>query len=107
MSVLKSYFDASVNQSSPVQDDYNRIVNYDEDGNEFITYEKVDYPTLQASHGTVADWELNALLKAGVNPNFPIRTGNPTRIEGASVVAQMATIAEQVLAPEDNNEEKF
>ena len=47
--VLDCYFSAGIDQSSPVQDDFIRKVNYDEDGNEFITYEKEDYSKLIAS----------------------------------------------------------
>lgn len=97
MSVLEKLFDKNVNQCSPVQPDYERLVNYDEEGNEFVSYVEVDYPTLQASHGVVADWSLNALLKAGINPNFPIHTGNPTRLEGVGVVNDAAAMAEAII----------
>ena len=107
MSVLKAYFDEKVNQCSPVQDDFVRKVDYDEDGNEFISYEKVDYPTLQKSLGTVNDWSISALLKAGVNPDFPIHTGAPTRIEGISTLEKFSTLADEILAPMNDNEEKF
>lgn len=98
MSVLSAYFDKNVNQSSPVQKDYERVVNYDEDGNEFITYVEVDYPTLQASNGVVEDWSLKALLAAGINPNFGIHTGNPTRIEGINALNDAAAVAEQIIS---------
>ena len=58
------YPSPKVNQCSPVQPDYVRVVNYDEDGEEFITFEPVDYPELQRSLGSVEDWSLNALLQA-------------------------------------------
>ena len=86
MSVLSKYFSKNVNQASPVQIDYDRVVNYDENGNEFVTWVEVDYPTIQASHGVVEDWSLNALLAAGIDPSFPIHTGNPTRLDGFSEV---------------------
>lgn len=98
MSVLKTYFNEKVNQCSPIQVDYNRVVKYDEDRNELISYEKVDYPALVKSNGTAEIWSLNNLLKAGVNPNFPIRTGLNTRIEGAAEVEKAAAVAEQILS---------
>lgn len=106
MNVLTAHFDPSVNQCSPVREDYARVVNYDEDGNEIVTFKLVDYPSIQESHGKVSDWSLEALLKAGVNPNFPIHTGNPTRLEGIDTVNDLAAYAEQMLkdiegAPED------
>lgn len=103
---LSPHFDKTVDQRSPVQPDYARVVNYDDEGNEKITYRQVDYDAIVESHGTVDAWSLDALLKAGVNPDFPIHTGNPTRIEGASAVNDMAAYAEQMFAdiegaPED------
>ena len=95
------------NQASPVQEDVDRVVHYDEDGNEFITYVPVDYPKIQKSHGSWKDWSLNALLAAGVNPNIPIHTGNPTRLEGISTVSQFESIADEILGAENPNEEKF
>lgn len=106
MNVLTAQFDPSVNQCSPVREDYARVVNHDEDGNEFVTFSQVDYPTIQKSHGSVRDWSLEALLKAGINPDFSIHTGNPTRLEGVDAVNDMAAYAEQMLkdiegAPDD------
>lgn len=106
MSALKKYFDRSVNQSSPVKGDVRRVVKYDEEGNEFVTYEPVDYPTLQAEIGSVAMWSLNSLLAAGINPDFPIHTGNPTRLEGIGVIEQASAIADSLLADIENNEVK-
>ena len=101
MSVLKAYFESSVNQYSPSRGDVQRKVNYDEDGNEFIVYEDVDYPALVASRGCVSDWSLDALLKAGVNPNFPIHTGYNTRLDGIDVIGDFDAAAQEVLAAID------
>lgn len=101
--MVTKYFNKGVSTSSPIQKDYNRVVNYDEAGNEFITYEEVDYPSVQESHGTVDLWELNSLLAAGVNPNFPIHTGNNTRLEGIGVIQQAEAMADAILAEENEN----
>lgn len=105
MDVLKKLFNMSLSQESPVQTDLTRTVKYDEEGNEIITYEKTDYPFIQKSHGKLSDWSLNALLKAGINPNFGIHTGLPTRIEGVSTVNEASAVAEQILTPEPENAE--
>lgn len=97
MNVLKVYFDKSIEQRSPVQIDYNRIVKYDEKGNEIITYQEVDYPSFQKSLGKAFNWKLEELLKAGINPDFPISTGLSTRLEGVNVVADFASQAESIL----------
>lgn len=101
MSVLSSQFDKSVVQASPVQKDFARTVNYDENGNEIVTYVEVDYPSIQQSLGSVEDWSLSALLKAGINPNFPIHTGNSTRLDGLSDLGQFSAEADAILAEAD------
>lgn len=103
---LKNHFDFDVDLCSPVQDDFDRHVSYDEDGNEFVSYVKTDYPAIQSANGLCAVWNLNALLKAGVNPNFPIRTGNPTRIEGLNALNDFSATADAILADvEPKNED--
>lgn len=86
MSVLKKYFNSSLDQSSPIVDDFERVVNYDEDGNEYITYVKFDYKQYQISLGTVDMWSLDSLVKAGIDPSFSIHTGLSTRLEGIDTV---------------------
>lgn len=107
MSVLKKYFNKK-SYASPVMDDYEMVIRHDEDGNEFVSYEKVDYPALVASRGTVDVWSLNALLKAGINPDFPIHTGNPTRLEGIGALNDAVATLDAIIAEENNvnNEEK-
>ena len=102
--VLDCYFSAGIDQSSPIQKDYNRVVNYDDEGNEFITWEEVDYSKIVKSLGSVADWSLNALLKAGINPNFSISTGNPTRLEGLGVIDDAQAYVDALFAEETNKE---
>lgn len=106
MSVLKAYFDESVNQCSPSRGDLQRVVNYDEDGNEFVTYVDVDYPSLVASRGSVLDWSLDALIKAGIDPRFPIHTGLNTRLEGVGVVEQFAAEADALFAAAEAEEKE-
>lgn len=101
--MIHKYFSKDIDQCSPVQVDYERVVNYDADGNEIITWEEVDYPAIQNANGIVQDWSLNALLSAGINPNFPIHTGNNTRLEGIDVVNQAAAMADSILAEDTNN----
>lgn len=100
--MIKNYIDKGVNQSSPVQVDKQRVVKYDDKGKEYIVFEKVDYPKLQRSLGTVGDWNLNALLKAGINPNFSIHTGLNTRLEGHSTVMNFSSELDEIFA--DNND---
>lgn len=84
---------------SPIVDDYVRSVFYDDDGNEVIKFVKTDYPSIQASHGNVSDWSIDALLKAGVNPDFGIQTGFTTRLNGLAQL-QLAVDYGNALADE-------
>lgn len=104
MSILAANFNKEVVQSSPVQADFERKVSYDEDGNEFVSFVEVDYPKIQQENGTVDMWNLNALLKAGINPNFPIRTGLNTRLEGVDTINSAVATLDEILAEESNKE---
>ena len=90
-------FNYELNQESRSCDDFYQVEKRDEDGDIFTVYEKFDYPKHQASLGSVSDWSLSNLLKAGVNPNFSIRTGLNTRLEGASVVASAVASVDAML----------
>lgn len=104
MSVLKTHYDKSVDVCSPVRGDLQRVVNYDEDGNELITWEPVDYKSIVAENGDVKNWSLNAMLKAGINPaSLSIHTSAPSRIENESGVQQMLRDVVDFYAAEENN----
>lgn len=108
MSALKNNFDYRVNQYSPVIGEKQRIVNYDAKGNEFVTYEDVDLQAIQKSLGSVKDWSLDSLLKAGVSPEFPIHTSYGTRLEGLKSVEDFSRVADEILSEinnENNNKE--
>lgn len=97
------YFNPEVNVQSPVQEDVLRKSQFDEDGNEFVVYEKVDYPKFQKSLGKAESWSLNSLLSAGINPDFPIHTGNGTRLEGLNSIAEFEAAADAILSDFENN----
>ena len=71
---------------SPVAPDYERVVNVDEKGVDHITYEKTDYRKIQESLGTFDMWSLSYLMKAGIDPDFGIRTGFNTRLGGLNAL---------------------
>lgn len=100
MSVLSVLFDKKIEQRSPVQHDVSRVVNVDSEGNEHITFTEVDYSKLQQSNGVAEDWSLRSLLKAGINPDFPVHTSSPTRLE---LESQINSLREQLdsLFPEE------
>lgn len=65
----------------PRSKDYERVEKIDEDGNLYVTYVEVDYDKIRQANGSVKDWSLDALLKAGIDPGFGIHTSNTTRLE--------------------------
>lgn len=78
----KVVYDKNFNSCSRVRPDYERVVNIDEDGIEHISFELVDYKKLQDSFGSYNLWSLESLKKAGINPDFGIKTGFNTRLDG-------------------------
>lgn len=100
MSVLKNLFDRSKVYVSSVKEDLQRTVNYDSDGAEYITYEPVDYKKIIDSNGSISDWSLQSLIKAGIDPAFPVHTGLNTRLEGASIVNELSAQADAILSSE-------
>lgn len=89
MSVKSSQFNYELNQYSPVIDEYNAVVKCDEEGKQEIVYEKADLASVVKSHGNSEDWKLDKLFKAGINPDFPIHTSAPSRVESASDVLEV------------------
>ena len=94
---LTRLFNYELNQASPVRDDSVRVEKVDSDGLRYVVYEKFDYPKYQASLGSIIDWSLNNLLKAGISPDFPIHTGFNTRMEGIDTVASVAVDVDNYL----------
>lgn len=82
--VLLKYFDPFVNQASPLVTDYVRVVHHDEKGGEYVTYEKFDSASYQKELGSVENWSLDSLMKAGIDPRFGIHTTSPSRMECAA-----------------------
>lgn len=103
--MIEKYYDTTKDFSSPVQKDYDRVEKFDEDGNSFIVYQEVDYPAIIASFGSVYDWSLSSLLKAGINPNFSIHTGNPTRLEGVGVIEDAQAMVDSIFAEIEKDKE--
>lgn len=107
MSVLKKLFNDKIDQRSPVIGDLQRVVSVDEEGIEHISWKEVDYPKFQESLGTIDDWSLTNLLKAGIDPAFPIHTGTSTRLDGLNSLsdfeAEAAKIFEEMSKVEEDN----
>ena len=101
----KMVYDENACVQSRVRPDYDRVVNVDEDGDEKITWEMVDYPKIQSSLGSFRLWSLDALMKAGINPDFPIKTGFNTRLDG---FGEMSSAVERInaIVDEEINKDK-
>lgn len=82
---------------SRVCDDYVRTINVDEKGDEHITFDKVDYKKLQDSLGDFEKWSLKSLVAAGIDPDFGIKTGYGTRMEGLGAVEDSVNKINEVI----------
>lgn len=102
MNAQSMYYDYFLDTRSPLCDDYVRVVNRDEDMNEYISYEKFDSKKYQDSLGVSEDWSLKNLLKAGIDPDFPIHTTFNTRIEGIGTVDSFVEEADSILNEVEN-----
>lgn len=101
--VLEKYCNASAVFQSPYQEDKRRTVNYDSDGNELISYPVVDGSEIVKANGSFLNWSLNALLSAGINPDFAIHTGFSSRLDGYSSVLEAVSSIESLL-PEESSD---
>lgn len=93
MSVLKKLFNKEVDCCSPLRVCFEQKIDYDMDLNPVITYCKVDASKIIEANGKASDWQLSVLLKAGINPSFPIHTSMNSRLEG---IGQLTSIVNDV-----------
>lgn len=100
----KLVYDKKAVCQSRVCPDYQRTVNVDEKGDEHITFDKVDYSKIQESLGSSDNWSLRSLIAAGIDPDFGIKTGFNTRLEGSGVVASAISKINEVVDVESKNE---
>lgn len=99
ISVIKKYFNPKVNQASPVIGEFGRVVETDEHGAEYISYQPVDCQKIIKSNGSVKEWKLDALLKAGISPEaMSVRTGNVTRLEGVDTIRSIESDLDAFIA---------
>lgn len=100
----KLVYDREVVCQSPVVDDFDRVVNLDEKGNDHVTFEKVDYPKVQESLGDFMKWSLKSLVAAGIDPDTGIRTGFNTRLAGISALQAGIDAVVNVVESESKSE---
>lgn len=98
MSVLDSHVLKNVNQFSPVCEEFERVVKFGENGEELVTYEPFDLSKVRLSLGSVDQWSLKSLMKAGINPDMSIRTGFNSRLEGVDTVNAFADGVDAIVA---------
>lgn len=96
MSFLSKYFSPDLVFPSPVQKTYDQVSDF-VDGVEVRSFVEVDYPKIVASHGSVVDWSLESLVKAGINPSFAIRTSSTSRLDDASSVSSLNSVVDSIL----------
>ena len=94
---FKLFFDPKKSQQSPVIPEISRKIDYDEKGNEYVSFVPVDTKEIQKSLGSVDNWSIEALTKAGIDPKFGIHTANPTRAEGLGALNDAVATLDAIL----------
>lgn len=77
----------------------------DESGNISVRYYDIDCAAIIKDHGSVEDWSLDNLLKAGVDPSFPIHTSPNARIDSFGELSTFEDIADALLGDPNPIEE--
>lgn len=103
MNLLSRLYSRGICTVSPCVDDFERKVSI-VDGNEVITFEKVDNRQRVLANGTVAYWSLSNLIKAGINPNTGIHTSPSSRLDGLGELNLFGAAADQILNSESTVE---
>lgn len=101
---LNLVYDVKADCQSRVCPDFDRVVNVDENGDEHVVYQQVDYQKIQSSLGSFLQWSLKSLMSAGIDPNFGIKTGFNTRLDGFGSV-ESAIQRVTAIVEEENNKE--
>lgn len=102
-SCLSSHFNAGCNQNSPVFPETELVQLVDKDGVERPTFPLVDLKKVTASFGSIYDWSVSALSKAGINPAMNIHTSGASRIEGSNDLKSVVADVEKNLPNESES----
>lgn len=86
---LTRNFNYGLDQRSPALGELSRVEKHLNDGSTVVSYEPTDFDAIRSSFGSIDDWSLNALKKAGVNPDFPIHTSAPSRMESVAMLQDL------------------
>lgn len=98
-SVLITLFNKDVKQNSPVFPCIERVTKFDENGKEVVSFEEQDlFSNVVLSHGKFSDWSINSLMKAGINPDFPIHTGSVSRVESAKDAESISADVDKIFS---------
>lgn len=79
MSVFDSHKQVVVKPERVI--DVERVVKFGKNGEEIVTYEPVDNKKILEENGSFVNWSLTNLMKAGINPDFPIHTSSTSRLD--------------------------
>lgn len=105
-SVLRNNFTPGENFASPVVECFEQKIDYDKDLNPVISYCKVDAQKIIDSNGKDSDWSLSVLLKAGINPSFPIHTSMNSRLECVGILGDITSQVDKFFESQESVEPK-
>lgn len=103
--VLERHYNRKLKTYSPEVKDYERVSKM-VNGNEVVSFVEVDNHKRVIANGCEADWKLNNMLKAGINPNTGIHTGNNTRLAGINELNMFKEATNKLIETEETVETK-
>lgn len=94
MNSLALKYNHSINTASPLFEGLERIVNYDQDGNEVISFA---VSNVKLNFGKVVNFSLDSMIKAGINPDsMRVNTSSVSRVDSLDKFDELSQIAEKV-----------
>ena len=97
----ETIFNYDCDQLSPTTPTYEQVPVYEKTGDVHYEQKEQDLKSLIESNGSAFDWELESMLKAGVDVSMSIHTGSSDRL---STESQMQDLSNQIAAEQSKSE---
>lgn len=86
---------------SPIVLDYRRVDSFDDVGKAYTAFIPCSCKDVTRELGSVENWSLQKLVKAGIDPNTGIHTGYATRLDGLNDLASFSNMADSLTSKTD------
>lgn len=89
---------------SPIVQDYRRVDSFDDLGKAYTAFIPCSGKDVTLELGSVDNWSLQKLVKAGIDPNTGIHTGYATRLDGLNDLASLSNMADTLTSKSEADE---